>query len=417
MAMKLLAPLGSASDARPAGTWTTVRRVLTVALLALVAAVAHYWYGNRHQFYDLGIYWEAVRWWAGGHDLYSYSRPDPIQGPLGFTYPPFAALLMRPLAALPFGAVAAIFCTLSALALVLTAYWLLAPVADRHGQPRWYLVALALPLISWLEPIRETVSFGQVNLLLVLLVVADLLVAVPRGSRLAGVGIGLAAAIKLTPAIFIGYLLRTRRGRAGLTAVATAVGASLLAAALSWSPSWRFWTGTIWDTQRIGHTERVANQSLLGLIARLTAPTPPNRVLWAALVVVCAGYGLWRARRAALAGDEVTGLTLAALTGALVSPVTWSHHLFWFVPALVVLLDVAFTPAAGTRRYRGALLALAAVVYTTVTVSVIAWYEWGLSRRYEHGVFGFLTDNWYVLLMLALLTMLPIRRQVSPGGM
>ena len=64
--------------APPTSAGTTVRRVLAVALLALIAAAAHYWYGNRHQFYDLRIYWEAVRWWAGGHELYSYAKPGRV---------------------------------------------------------------------------------------------------------------------------------------------------------------------------------------------------------------------------------------------------------------------------------------------------------------------------------------------------
>ena len=400
-------------------TSSTVRRVLAVGGTVAVATVAHIWYGNRHHFFDLRIYWEAVRWWAGGHPLYDYSRPDVVQGSLGFTYPPFAALVLRPLALLPFGAAAAVFTVASAGALVVSLYWLLSPVADRHGQPRWFALALALPMVSWLEPVRETLTFGQINLLLAVLVLADLLVAVPKGSRWAGIGIGLAAAIKLTPAIFIVYLLITRRWRAGITAAAAALGATLLAAAVSWGDSWRFWTGALWDTQRVGHLDRVSNQSLLALLARLSAPAQPNRALWAVLVVAVAGYGLWRARRAARTrradpddraqrdGDEVTALTLTALVGSLASPVTWSHHLFWFVPALVVLVDVGFTRGAPRRR---AYLALAAVIYVTVTYSVLALYDWKVvPRRLDHGVLGFLIDNWYVLLMVALLAVLPVR--------
>ena len=83
-------------------------RVAVVAAVVLVVGVAHYWYGNRHNYYDLRIYDEAMRWWAAGRPLYSFSHPDPIQGPLGFTYPPFAALLMYPMAWVPVGVVIAV---------------------------------------------------------------------------------------------------------------------------------------------------------------------------------------------------------------------------------------------------------------------------------------------------------------------
>jgi alpha-1,2-mannosyltransferase len=374
-----------------------------LALLAgiwLLAAWLHVWYGNRHRFYDLGIYADAMRWWAAGHDLYSFTLQDNIQGQLGFTYPPFAALILYPLAWMPFGVAEVSYVVLTSAALVVTTYWLLAPVARRHGWPRWYAVLLALPLISWLEPVRETFTYGQINMLLVILVLIDLLFGVPRKARWTGVGIGLATAIKLTPAVFIAYLLVTRRWRAAATATATAAGATLLAAAIAPRDSWRFWTGAIWDTGHIGHLERTANQSLLGTLARLSLPAQPNRLIWAVLALAVGGYGLWRARRAALAGDEVTGLTLAGLVSCVVSPITWTHHVYWFVPALIVLLDT------GRRRHLG----YAVLVYATVAFSVVSWFEWGLSeRRWGHGMPGFLITNWYVLLMLALLAVIPIR--------
>jgi alpha-1,2-mannosyltransferase len=276
----------------------------------------------------------------------------------------------------------------------------------------WFACALALPLISTLEPIRETVTFGQINMLLVLLVLTDLLIIAPRWPRLTGVGIGIAAAIKLTPAIFIVYLLITRRWRAALTATATAVAATLLAAAVAWRDSWHFWTAALWETGRVGHTDRIANQSLFGMLARLTAPQDPNLLLWLGLVLPLVGYGLWRARRAALAGDEVVGLTLTGFVGGLASPITWPHHLFWFVPALLVLVDAGLGGGCGAARgrRRPGLLAMAALSWASVTVSVISLFELGLSRRlFGTGPPNFLIVNWYVLLAAALIVALPVR--------
>jgi alpha-1,2-mannosyltransferase len=388
--------------------------LVTVVALWAAAIAAHVRYGNRHGFFDFNIYYGAVRWWADGHDVYSYSQPDPVQGSLGFTYPPVAAVALRPLAEMPLGAAQAVFGAVSAGALIATIWCLVAPVTDRHGYPSWFGVALALPLVSWLEPVRETFTFGQVNFILIGLVVIDLLVAVPRRSRLAGVGIGLAAAIKLTPAIFVVYLLLTRRWRAAATAVAAAVAVNLAGAALLWHDTWRFWTDLLWRTERIGHTDRLENQSLMGALARL-GDGDPNRLAWALLVGLVLGYGLWRARRAALAGDEVTGLTLTALVGCLVSPVTWSHHLLWFVPALVVLVDVALD-SGRTGRRRWSLAALALAVYATATFAVISWYDWHIvERSTTRGVPALLIENWYLLLMVALVVALPVRAAEASG--
>jgi alpha-1,2-mannosyltransferase len=395
------------------------RRLILLAVVTAAVVAAQMWYGNRHHFLDLRIYVNAVRWWASGHPLYEFAHDDPIQGRLGFTYPPFAALVLAPLGALGFRASVVLFVVGTAVAVAVTSFWLVRPIARRHGVPLWFACALALPLISTLEPIRETVTFGQINMLLVLLVLTDLLIVAPRWPRLTGICIGIAAAIKLTPAIFIVYLLITRRWRAALTATATAAVATLIAAAVAWGDSWHFWTAALWETGRVGHTDRIANQSIFGLLARLTAPQDPNLAIWLALVLPVVAYGLWRARRAALAGDEVVGLTLTGFVGGLASPITWPHHLFWFVPALLVLVDVGLGQGRGSesgsesgsgRVRRPWPLVLAGLSWATVTVSVISLFELGLSRRlFGPGLPGFLIVNWYVLLTAALIVALPVR--------
>jgi alpha-1,2-mannosyltransferase len=387
------------TPAKPTVTW---QRMLLVGVVTIAVIGAQVWYGNRHSYYDLRIYYDAMRWWASGHPLYEFSHLDRIQGPLGFTYPPFAAVVMYPMAWLPLVVVVNLMLLANVTALILTTAWLTSLVADRHGWPRWYLLALALPLVTTLEPIRETFAFGQINILLATLVLTDLLVALPRRWKLAGVGIGLAAAIKLTPAIFIVYLLLNRRWRMAITAMATAVAATLLAAALAPADSWRYWTFSLWHANQIGHLDRIPNQALWGTLLRLHEP---NRLLWLALVALVAGVGLWRATRAARAGDELVGLTLTGLVGLLVSPVSWQHHLYWFVPAILVLVDAAGSARPGRYWYG----ALAAVIWSTVTIGVIAFFDYGLSYSVLNTVPGFFISNWYLLLMLLLVVVLPVR--------
>ena len=212
----------------------------------------------------------------------------------------------------------------------------------------------------------------------------DLLVLGRRGSRWTGIGIGLATAIKLTPGIFIIYLLLTRRWRAAATAAAAAVAATLFGAAFAPSETWRYFTSIIFDTSRVGFIDSTMNQSVNGLLARLSDPLPPSGLAWLALGGAIAAVGLWRARRAALAGDELAGMTLAGLAGVLISPVSWVHHIIWLFPAmLLVSLRLAGAirsllhdsqPGSGrTERALTARIVEVVVCSLLITVGLVVW--------------------------------------------
>ncbi|MFB9234061.1 glycosyltransferase family 87 protein [Plantactinospora siamensis] len=405
------------------------RGILVIVVLVLAAALS-YKKATQHSFFDLKIYLSALRWWDAGNPLYDYMQPDFLQGWLYFTYPPLTALLLRPFAAIPgphaLGITAGIFTLLTAAAVVVTTWWLVIPIADRRGWPRWMAMGIAVPLAFAVESTRETITFGQINMLLVVLVLADLLIALPRGSRWTGVGIGLATALKLYPGIFIVYLLATRRWRAAATAAGTAAAVTLLVAVFTPGESWRFWTRELWNTGRTGsRPDQPGNQSLYGLLCRLTVPGRPERWLWLALVLAVVVFGLWRAARAALAGDELAGLTLTGLVGAVANQITWPHHIYWFIPAVLVLVDAglrqpgdppagpqdppAGPAAAGSRRRRWWLI-IAIIAYAGSVYGVVSFHKWGtaLVRTADPG--SFLLRNLCVLLALALLVALPIRR-------
>ncbi|WP_435204572.1 glycosyltransferase 87 family protein [Micromonospora sp. bgisy143] len=395
------------TDDDPGGR--TVRRLVTiVALLAVLPAL--YLPGLVHNFFDLKIYMSAMDWWTAGHPLYDYVQPDRVQGELYFTYPPFSALLLWPFGLLRLGATVAIFTVLTVAAVVLTTRWLVLPVIARHALPRTFTLTVAVLLVLAVESTRETITFGQINMLLVVLILADLLFAVPQARRWAGVGVGLATALKLFPGIFIVYLLATRRWRAAVVASATAAAATLLAAAVAPGDSWRFWTQELWDNDRVGRTDYTGNQSLFGLLSRLTAPEKPDRLLWLVLVAVVAGYGLWRAVRAARAGDALTGLTLTGLVGALVSPITWTHHIYWFVPAVVLLADAALSANSPAEfRRRRWLAGLAIGTAALIIYGVVSFHDWGVAPVRTDDPVDFVLRNGYVLLSLLLLVVLPIR--------
>src|SRR5687767_12322804 len=153
-------------------------------------------------FFDLHVYRGAVLWWLQGEPLYAFV----LEGSKGFTYPPFAAVVMVPLAWLPPGPVAILVLAASTVVVGLVTWWLVAPVARRHGSSPWFAVALAVPVVLASEPVRETLAEGQLNMFIFALVLADV-VALRRGRAWAGVGIGLAAALKLTPALFLVFLV------------------------------------------------------------------------------------------------------------------------------------------------------------------------------------------------------------------
>jgi alpha-1,2-mannosyltransferase len=388
----------------------TGTQVGVLVVLALLALGGHLWYGLRNHFFDLMIYREAMLWWADGHPLYDYARPDATQGHLEFTYPPVGAFLLRPLAWLTQTQANVVFIVVAVGCLAAAVWWLVRPIADRHGWPRWFVFGVAAILATGLEPIRLAFDFGQINFVLWALVVFDLAVLVPRRSRFLGVGIGLATAIKLVPGIFILYLLVSRRYRAAIVATSTAVLVTLLAGAAAPHESAVFWTQKLLHGEGLGQLDYVMNQSINGMLARAVAPDEPSTVIWLLIAVPILVYGMWRARRAALFGDELTGMALAGLTGSLVSPVTWAHHIFWFVPALLALVDTAASPPDRVRsglRGRSTLIAVAVVVFATVTFSMLQWWEFTLAR--PGGLAELVLSNWLVLLMAALLPVLPIQ--------
>ncbi|WP_405800211.1 glycosyltransferase 87 family protein [Streptomyces sp. NBC_01506] len=370
--------------------------VLCAGVTAFVATVPYH-----RDWFDLWVYYDAVSHWTAapgglsGAGLYDYRVPGQVYG---FTYPPFAALCLLPLSLLsrPVALTVGIAANLGALALILRG--LAEPLIRRHGLPRWSSYALILCLLALLEPVYDSVSFGQVNLLLLALVLSDARL-LSGGGRWAGVGIGLAAAVKLTPAIFIGYLVVTRRWRAAGTAAAVAVGATLFAVWLAPGASHAYWTSALWDTSRIGDLSYVSNQSWQGVLARLRAPAEPDRLWWACGAVAIAGVWAYRVDKARAVGDVRGGIALTGAAACLVSPVTWVHHLVWLLPALAVLADRALEPPR-----RGRPLTAAVAVYV-ILCSYVIW----LWRYDASGVDGLIGSNTFVWTALALLLWLPVR--------
>ena len=311
---------------------------------------------SRAAFGDLSIYAAGGTAVLHGTPLYQLRFAFGLR----FTYPPFAALLFAPLHWLPVTSGQVLVSAATVVALPVTSYLVLRlpPWPARLGRDRAAELALAFSAAAiWLEPERTNLKYGQVNVLLTLMVLADLAwIERSRNSRFGGVGIGLAAGIKLTPALFAVYLLATRRYRAAATAAGTFAGTVAVAFALVPGDAARYWDLSFLDPAHVGRIQNVANQSLLGALARVLGTLSVGWV-WLPAAAAVGVTGIALAARAGRAGQAAQAFALCAVTSLLVSPISWSHHWVLAVPALLV----AVVAAAGRWPGRSAAAGLAAV--------------------------------------------------------
>jgi alpha-1,2-mannosyltransferase len=300
---------------------------------------------------------------------------------LPFTYPPFAAVALVPLAPLPAWLAAAVWTGASVAALA----GVVAVVRRELGRPApGWLVALLTGAALALEPVWQNLTFGQVNLLLMLAVLVDL---VRPERRWSGVLVGLAAGIKLTPLAFVVLLVLVGRR----VAAARALGVCGLTVAVGFmalpTSSASYWSDGLLDAGRVGPPGLAHNQSVYGALTRLLDGPPPT-LLWLAVAgplaigVLVVGAAWWRR------GDRVLGTGLAALAMLIASPVSWTHHWVWAVPVALALWE----------RSRWA-----AAAWTAVFVArPVLWPPWGRGREYAWGPVEHLVGNAYLLAALVL---------------
>jgi alpha-1,2-mannosyltransferase len=351
-------------------------------LFQLLTLVALAWAGWRllgHAPYriDIDVYRMGAQAWLDGRSLYADGAMFTTRAGLDlpFTYPPLAAVTFAPLALLPLS-VAGAAITLTTLvllvastALVLTRLdvWPATAVTTEPAWLRrcWLAAAIVAPAVIYLEPIRANFDFGQINVVLMALVIAD---CAPRRTPWPrGMLLGLAVALKLTPAVFLLYFILRRDTRALFVTAATAAAATLAGFAFAWRDSWEYWTDTVRNTDRIGTATLNTNQNIAGALARLGLGEGERFVLWTLACFAVLAVTIWAARRVLQVGQPVLALICVAMFGLVVSPVSWSHHWVWALPTVLVTGVLAY-------RHRhlllGALTAagLALMVWTPITL-------------------------------------------------
>jgi alpha-1,2-mannosyltransferase len=371
-------------------------RALVWGLLWLLAAAAlgyTAWGLFAHIPYriDIDIYQMGGQTWLDGRPLY---RGDvlfhtPIGLNLPFTYPPLAAIVFCPFAWLhmPAASVAITVLTLVLLivstVIVLTRLdvWNTSALVPGPAWLRrcWLAVVVVAPASIWLEPIASNFAFGQINVVLMTLVIAD---CVPRRTPWPrGLLLGLGMALKLTPAVFLLYFLVRRDFRTALTAMTSFAIWSLIGLILAWDDSWEYWTHTVHHTDRIGSAALNTDQNIAGALARIGLSEQVRFLLWVGLCLAVLALTVWAMRRVLGAGETTLAVICVALFGLMVSPVSWSHHWVWVLPTLLVTAILAW------RRRN---IALAVVTLAGMAVMHIDWTPIELMPKHHEE-----TANWW----------------------
>lgn len=379
-------------------------------LLALLghAVVLAVWPAAHTLLIDLQVYRAGAEHLLAGQPLYAGG----VLLDLPFVYPPFAALAFVPMLALPLPVLKLLWTAGGVAVLGWVAHRGLRDLGVPAGPWLRRGVAGVVALASWLDPVRTTLYLGQINLVVLALVLADLLGR--PGGRWRGVGVGLAAALKLTPLLFVGYLLVTRRWRAAATALGTFGAAAALGAVLAPADSRTFWwDGTFAAAGRISDVAATTNHSLNGLLARALGEGSAARAGYLLGAAVLAAVTLALAAREHRGGRELAAVTVCGLGSAALAPFAWSHHWVWFVPLLLVLGHRALVDG---DRLAGVLAA--AVLAGTLAV-ITARPGPGVGPIPRTGLISLFPDAYLALYLLVLLTLAgsrsPIVTKWMPG--
>ena len=366
---------------------------LIVALAALALAGCLVVLVSTYSFWgDFEVYRWGVHTWLAGGDFINTRAPVRNPDPLPWVYPPFALLPLAPLALVPSAVGLSLLNAINVLALGATLYLVVSRAWPSAGRRVALAVAaVGLPPAFALEPVHACFGQGQINIALMGVVAVDCLAREPRWPR--GLLIGIAAAIKLTPAAFLLFFLLRKDFRAAITAAATAAACTALGFAVDFTASVDYWFRRGPAADVAGHALN-SNQSVLGALTRLDLPPLARTAAWIVLCLVLLALTARIVRKA----DAPTAFTAIGLFAVLVSPTSWSNHWVWVVPGLLLLV------LAG-RYALGAVTTLIAVTapwhfLPSVGGAELTWTPW------QH-----LVGNSYVLAAVAALVLLTTARR------
>jgi alpha-1,2-mannosyltransferase len=281
---------------------------------------------------------------------------------LKFTYTPFAAIVFAVVSCIPWSVLPKLSVGVNIVALV-AALWFTFGGLGYRDRPRVRLAAtlLASGAVLWTEPVIRTMYLGQVNLVLMALIIWDLCQPDTEASRWwKGAGVGIAAGIKLVPLVYIPYLILTRKFRQAFMVCVGFAFTVLLGFAIQPSDSVKWWFhGLFFQGGRTGFTGWEGNQSLRGIITRFIGSIAGANTDWLIVAALVGILGIVCAAMLDRAGHQMAGLLAAALTGLLLSPISWDHHWVWIAPGVAVAGHYAVRAWRSSRARAWAWWALA----------------------------------------------------------
>ena len=283
---------------------------------------------------DLNVYRAGAGRILEGLPLYT----EPLIYGLMYTYTPFSTIVFIPLHLFPTDHVVSAWMLANLCALLACVLMSWRMLRYRITPPLVLASVLITGIMVFLEPVRTTLFYGQVNLWLMLVVLWDF--SRRKNGLLRGIGIGFATGIKLTPGYFIVVLLALRQWRSAAVAAGTVAVTILGAWAILSTDSREYWTRTFFQADRIGEDWHAANQSIRGLLGHLLQGDAPPW-LWLLLVVLIMAVSLVVTVRLYRRDERLLAVIVSGLTSAAVSPFSWGHHWVWFVPLFVYLVHRA----------------------------------------------------------------------------
>lgn len=348
---------------------------------------------------DLDVYRWGGEMLRSGGDVYGGEWPGTARVPgytgdnLRFTYTPAAAVVFVPLSLVPLLVAEVLWIAANVVVLVWIEQRCLALAGVACRRDRWALAAVLAAVLLLAEPVSQTFMFGQINLIIVAMVLVD--VSLPDGHRAKGVLIGIAAGLKLTPALFGAYYLVTGRVRAGVRASVTFAATVAAGFVLAPGPSATYWFDRAFaDASRVGPPEYVGNQSLRGAVGRLLGDGPVAIGVWVALAAVVGLAMVLVVRAVRARSGELPAVVAVAIAGLLVSPIAWSHHWVWIGPALA--LGVAAVLRGG-RRSPAVVIVLSMLVVFSAVPLVPGWIWHAPDGSGPIGAIRVVVENLYVL--------------------
>ncbi len=225
----------------------------------------------------------------------------------------------------------------------------LGQTCERPHAQLWWLVAAAMAVGLWFGPIRETLVIGQVNAVLMVLVVVDAIHG--RGKWWGGTLVGLAIAIKLTPAVFLLLFVLRKDWRGAASTVVSFLVFTGIGYLLMPQDSLEYWTRTLLNTERIGNNVSSSNQSINGVLYRVGLDGGIRSLVWLVGSMLVGVLIAWVAGRLLKHGHDVAATVTVGFAALFCSPVSWGHHWVWVLPLVVLMLVWTARSAADTRRW------------------------------------------------------------------